>query len=400
MTAPRRLRPAIRPATATARLLLRCVAEHDWATAPEGVADLAERAGPALVAAAAEFHGVSGCVHHSLAPVVDGARFAALAAAHRRGVERHVRALGELARLAPALDGMGGPWLVMKGPVLAELHYSRPDLRSYTDLDVVVPTTAVGHALAAVEATGGYVLDRNWPLLRELEVGEILVRLRHGTLLDLHWHLFNVPAVRRTFRSSMAEILERSRPAVLARTAVRTLDATDTLVHLGAHATLSGGHRLVWLKDLDRVIASGPPPWDDVVATARAWGVGPAVALSLDRARRILAVPVPPGVPEALAGGRAYLAAGAVADLVAPPARSSGRRSIGLMVSRAARPDTASTMAEFGRRLRAAVTDQRRPSLGPPTLDMDPGSRRSPRHDPGSDADRQAFLHAIASEIG
>jgi len=374
------------------------VAEHDWAVAPEGVAELAARAGPERVTAAADFHGVSGCVHHTLAPVVAPGRFADLAAAHRGGIDRHLRALGDLARLAPALDALGVPWLVVKGPVLAELHYPRPDLRTYNDLDVVVPAGAMGDAMAAVEAQGGTLLDRNWPLLRELEVGEVLLRLPHGTLLDLHWHLFNVSAVRRTMRPPMAELLERARPVRLAGTAVHTLDALDTLVHLGAHGTLSGGHRLVWLKDLERVLAGDRPPWDDLVDRARAWGVGPAAALALSRARRVLGVAVPGGVPEAMAGGRAFLAAGAGADLLAPPARSNGNRSIGLLVSRSARADTASTAAELRRRLSAAAIPRGRPSLTPPANDMDPASPRSPRHDSGSEADRQAFFRAIVED--
>lgn len=371
--------------------------EHDWAVAPPGVAGLAARAGPERVATAAAFHGVTGCVHHSLAPVVDPERFVSLVDGYRQDVDRHVRALGDLSVLAPALDGLGVRWLVVKGPVLAELHYTRPDRRSYTDLDVLVPSGDVGPVLEAVEAAGGHLLDRNWRLLRELEVGELLVRLRHGTLLDLHWHLFNDVAVRRTVAASTGDLLDRSRQVRLAGTPVATLDPTDTLVHLGAHATLSGGHRLVWLKDLDRFIASEAPDWEAVVVRARAWGVGPAVGLAVDRARRILGVRVPAGVPEALAGGRAVLAAGAAADALSPPARSSGRRSVGRIVSRSARADAGATVAEFGRRARAALVSRDRFSLDPPATDMDPANPRSPRHDAGPE-ERRAFLGAIASE--
>ncbi|HEX2701600.1 MAG TPA: nucleotidyltransferase family protein [Acidimicrobiales bacterium] len=390
----------MRPATATARLLVRCVTEHDWAVAPDGVAELADRSGPGRVAAAAEFHGVDGCVHHSLAPVVDPTRFAALGGAHRRSIDRHVRALGDLAAAAPALDDLGVPWLVVKGPVLAEAFYPRPDLRSYSDLDVVVPASALGDVLAAVEGTGGRVLDRNWRLLRELEVGQILLRMRHGTLLDLHWQLFNTAAVRRSMRGSMAELFERARLVRVGANEVRTLDAVDTLLHLSIHGTLSGGHRLLWLKDVERAVASDGPAWDEVVRRARAWGAGPAVALALSRAARVVGAAVPPGVPEALAGGRSYLAVAAAADRLAPPERSRGKRSLSLMVSRSARADTASTAAELARRMAAAVTDKRRLSLEPPKTDMDPANPASPRYEQSSDADRRAFLEAITARGG
>lgn len=389
----------MRPATATARLLVRCVTEHPWSAPPDGAAALAGVAGPGRIAAAARFHGVSGCVHHSLATLDGAGRFAEVAADHAASIDLHLRAMGDLARLAPALDALGVPWLVVKGPVLAEEYYSRPDLRTYGDLDVVVPGSALGDVLDAVEGTGAHLLDRNWPLLRELRVGELLLRLRHGTLLDLHWHLFSQAAVRRATRASLGGFLERARPVVLGGTRVLTLDPTDTLLHVGAHGTLSGGHRLVWLKDLERVVAAPAPQWDEAVARARALGIGPAVALALVRARRLLGAPVPRGVPEAMAGGRAFLVAGRLADRLAPPARSGGNRSIAQLVSRAARADTAATAAEVRRRVTAAVAGKGRYSLSPPLTDMDPASERSPRHDAGRPDEREAFLDDVRRDV-
>ena len=389
----------MRPATATARLLVRCVTEHPWSAPPDGAAALAGVAGPGRIAAAARFHGVSGCVHHSLATLDGADRFAEVAADHAASIDLHLRAMGDLARLAPALDALGVPWLVVKGPVLAEEYYPRPDLRTYGDLDVVVPGSALGDVLDAVEGTGAHLLDRNWPLLRELRVGELLLRLRHGTLLDLHWHLFSQAAVRRATRAPLGGFLERARPVVLGGTRVSTLDPTDTLLHVGAHGTLSGGHRLVWLKDLERVVAAPAPQWDEAVARARALGIGPAVALALVRARRLLGAPVPPGVPEAMAGGRAFLVAGRLADRLAPPARTGGNRSIAQLVSRSARADTAATAAEVRRRVTAAVAGKGRYSLAPPLNDMDPASERSPRHDAGRPDEREAFLDDARRDV-
>lgn len=395
LTASRDRVRATRPQAAVAQLLVRCVTEHDWGTAPEGAAELAAVAGLDRVAAAARFHGVTGCVHRSLAPVLEPIALAALAADEHRAIDLHVRALGDLAGLSPVLNGLGARWLVVKGPVLAETYYSRPDLRTYNDLDVVVPGPALGAVLAAVEGAGATLLDRNWARLQELQVAELLLRLRYGTLLDLHWRLFNYPAVRRTFRTSLPELLERARPVSLGALVVSTLDPTDTLLHLSAHGTLSGGHRLVWLKDVERAIATDTADWDELVSRARSWGIGPAAALALARARSVLGAPVPDGVPEAVAGGRAYLAAGALADRLAPPARSRGNRSIALLVSRSARTATADTAAEMGRRLVAVVRGMDL-SLSAPANDMDPASPRSPRHDPGSDVGRSAFLAAAA----
>lgn len=383
---------------AIGRLLVRCVAEHDWSRPPQDAARLAAGLDMDAVAAAARFHGVSGCVHHSITPVVGADAAEALAQDHRGGVDRHLRAIGDLARLAPALDELGVRWFVVKGPVLAETFYARPDLRSYNDLDIVVPGGSLGPALATVERAGGHLIDRNWPLLRELQVGELLLRLHHGTLLDLHWHLVNEVNPRRVFRLPMAEMSERTRLVRVGSLIVPTMDPTDTLLHLGLHGCLSGGDRLVWLKDVERAMATEPPAWDEVVRRARAWRIGPPVALTLARARAVLGAPVPDGVPEALASGRTWLAMAAVAGRLAPLERSLGNRSIARAVSRSSRGDQVSSAVELTRHLAVGLAGVRHFSRMPAVPDMDPDSPASAHHARGTPGDRQAFLDAVAAE--
>lgn len=388
----------MRARRALGRLLVRCVAEHDWSTPAPGVAGLLAGLDMDEVAAAARFHGVTGCVHHSLSGVVDARAAAALARDHRRGVDLHLRALGDLARLMPHLDELGGPWLVVKGPVLAETFYARPDLRSYSDLDLVVDGGSLERVLSAVERAGGRLISRNWALLRELRVGELLLRLHHGTLLDLHWHLVNDAGARRAFRVPTTELSGRARLVHLGPLQVPTLDPTDTLLHLGLHACVSGGDRLVWLKDVERAIATEVPTWDDLVRRARSWGVGPPVALTLVRARAVVGASVPDGVPEALAQGRTWLAMAAAAHRLAPPERSQGSRSLARMLSRSTRCDLASSAAELTRHLARAVTGAHRFSRTPPRPDMNPDSPASAHHAAGLPGDRQAFLDAVAAE--
>lgn len=371
------------------------MAEFPSDPAPAATRALAAVAGAERLSAAAAFHGVTGFVHHRLAAAGEIGRLPELAAEQAGAIDRHVRALGDLAGLAPALDAIGVPWLVIKGPVLAESYYPRPDLRSYNDLDVVVPGQHLGAVLDAVHEVGGRLLDRNWPRLRELGVGELLLRLRHGTLLDLHWRVLSQPELRHQTCASSGTFLERARPVVLGGVRAMTLDPVDTLVHLGAHGTLSGGHRLIWLKDVAQAAGDDAPSWDDAVARARELGIGPAVALALARTRRVLGLDVPRGVPEAMAGGRSYLAAAAVGDVLAPPARSQGHRSVAQLLSRAARADTAATMAEIRRRLTAAVAGPGRFSLIQPPPDMDPTSAGSPRFEGPLSVERADFLETV-----
>jgi hypothetical protein len=388
----------MRQSTVIARLLLECVREHDWSVPPEATATSATGVDLDALAAAARFHGVTGCVYRSLGEIAGTQRAAGLRSDYLHAIGCHLQALADLANLAPVLDSLDVRWLVVKGPVLAEDTYPQPDLRAYNDLDLLVPRPKLGQVLTAIEEAGSELIDRNWPLLRQLRVGEMLLRLSHGTLLDLHWDLLNQAAWRQTFTIPMAEMFDRARSVRLGAARVMTLDATDALLHLGLHGCLSGGNRLVWLKDVERAIASDPPSWDDVVRRARAWGIGPPVALTLKRAAALLGASVPEGLPQALAGGKAWLGMAAVADRFSPPERSAGYRSLTRIVSRSTRRDTRSSAAELGRHVVEAVTGRNRFSVGLPLPDIDPNSSTSTRHPAGRPSDREVFLHEVADE--
>ena len=56
---------------------------------------------------------------------------------HAHWAAVHLMALEDLRTLGGVLGDADVPFLVVKGPVLAEHHYPAPDLRMYDDLDVV-----------------------------------------------------------------------------------------------------------------------------------------------------------------------------------------------------------------------------------------------------------------------
>jgi hypothetical protein len=163
--------------------------------------------------------------------------------------------------------------------------------------------------LEALEASGGRVLQCNWPVLRRKALGQVMARLPKGTTGDLHWHLVADSRARRRFSGPMEEFLSRSVPVELRGTAVATLSPTGQLVHLCLHAMLAGGHSLVWLKDIELSIANRPPDWDELVARALRYRLGLACALLLEASGRLLGAEVPAGLTRALSsqGGRPLL---------------------------------------------------------------------------------------------
>jgi hypothetical protein len=105
---------------------------------------------------------------------------------------------------------------------------------------------------------------------------------------------------------------------------VRTLDPTDTLIHLCLHAAISGGDRLVWVKDIERAVAVRPPDWDELVSRCARWSVGAPVGLMLARAAAFLGAEVPGTALRTLLGRGTSVVIGVV-DRLFPWPRALGR---------------------------------------------------------------------------
>lgn len=281
----------------------------------------------------------------------------------------HVRATATLAELHHVLDGID--WLVVKGPALSELAHPVPGLRTYSDLDVLVPPERIGVAAHALWEAGWVSLDRPAALRMDPPPGEMHWAGPDGMVLDLHWTLINSPETRRSFRLSAHEMVERSREVRLGLATARTLDVEDTVVHTCLHAALTGAHRMLLLLDADRA-ARAVTDWDAVARRAREWGAGPAVALVLRRSRRLLGTPLPAGFDRPLGMSLPLRIVSAAVDRSHPVHRVRREASLPRVLARSARPDGASTLAELRRRGARGVHDRitasgPRPLRTPPT---------------------------------
>ena len=325
-------------------------------------------------------------------------RLRPLADAYQFASTRYLGQLAQLAQLRPILDETDPTWLVVKGPVLGAEAYGDPGLRTAYDLDLVVRPQRFADVLAAIEAAGGRARQRNWPLLRRLELGQLVVDLPLGGTGDLHWHLLNTPFIRRRYALDMDELRERRRTVTLDGVRVPTLDATDSLLHLCLHGALSGGHLLVWSKDVARVAADLPIDWDELVRRATRARLGLVTAVQLERARVVLGAPVDPAVVTALAPRNALVAAWSRADRVRRSQWARDRHT-GKTLSAALSATTPATAAELTRRLPLEVLVPRlaaaahRPAAPPPG--------QSPLTQPvGDDTDRQHYLAFVGAQDG
>lgn len=348
------------------------------------VRHLARTVSPSDLLAAAEYHAVSGFAFKALQGQggVPEPVLAELRRRYDRALQHHLKVTWELRNLVPVMERSGAKWAVVKGPALVELIYRDAGLRSYADIDVVVEPGAFDRVLAALDEAGMQPLDRNWRVIRRSMLGELHLMLPGGTPLDLHWHMVNM--YRGRIRISTDDLVSRATRVQLGATAAPTLDATDAVLHLALHGTLSGGDRLLWMKDVASSAAARPPDWDDLVRRAISWHIQAPVGFMLMRTRHTLNAPVPDEVPRLLLG-RSYRALTAIVDRFSPWQHAEGRlttgsllltRSMGLGIGGAAAWLVARSVRHF---------DPREPE------------RSSTFTAAGSNADREAFVRAVVA---
>lgn len=345
---------------------------------------------PAALVRAARFHGVAPALHlvlRHVEPVPKGLAHD-LERAYHGAAAFHLGALEDVAYLGETLGAAGVPWLVLKGPVLAQLYHGGPDVRPYSDLDVLVAPAAIGDAVQALERNGSRV-DETWPILPDGPTGEISAQLPSGRWLDLHWHLVNQPRLRRRLGVTTPPLFARAREVALGRTAVRTLSAADTLAHLSLHGCTSGADRLVWLKDIARCMQVEGPACAGHVEVSAGWGTSLMAAVCVQRAWRVLGRGVPADVAALVPRPSPWLTSARLVDRTAPVSDRCGGPTLGRVVARSTRATDVASVVELTRRARLNARDRlrwgRAPAAGP-TAPGHAGRRRL------------AYLRAVAAE--
>lgn len=370
-----------------------CLTEQEGAE--EQLRRVVERDALDGLAEAARQHRVEGYVYRRLRGLDDSlSDLPELGDRYLRAAGNHLRVLADLAAAGRALDRAGITWLVVKGPVLAELLHENPGLRPYADLDLVVPGEQLGGAVAALEAAGCRTLDRNWALLHGEMKGELHSVAPMGTVIDLHWHLIHERHVRNFFRVPMADLFARARSVELNGQSVRTLDPVDTVLHLGLHTMLSGADRLLWFKDLERAVAADGD-WDRLICRAEQWRAGLALGTALATARRLVAAPIPERVVRSLASSPAWRALARVAATIAPPERHLSGGSPYRALARGTRRDLPSSLAEYAKRSTHWLTNRGQVTGRHPEKREDPDNPMSMYHPTDG---REAFFDAVARE--
>ncbi|MDP8961830.1 MAG: nucleotidyltransferase family protein [Actinomycetota bacterium] len=309
---------------------------------------LARPAGVALVTAA-ERHGILDHLWSAArtAPYVHPHVIAVLEDAYAQALHARRLGLADLALVGRVLDQAQIPWAVLKGPVLAETVYQRPELRTYRDIDVLVAPEALCDARRAIEAEGARLFGPDAERDRSDQTGQVQLTLPRGSVCDLHLHLLGHRELRRAFRLPTAGLLRRRRRVVCGAIELAALDPVDAFIHLALDTCLTGADRLVGLKNLDETVRWAAPSWPEVVKRSRATGSGLAVASMLELAREACGTPVPPGLRHELDPAGVWTRIVDLSRRLSPPVLAPGGGSALARVTRSTRPTLTASLRQL-----------------------------------------------------
>lgn len=251
----------------------------------------------------ATYHGLEALLYARLALradlAADAATPAAAAALERLRATAHAQAastlmlLSDLAHVTASLDAAGIPFLVLKGPALAEA-YGGSARRPFVDNDIWVRPEDFDAAEGVLEALG-YSHAVRTPARRStylnVHAQYTYSRWRGPLLCTLDLHRGVVP-FGFAYRVSFSDVLARARSLRVVGQTVRAPSPEDLLVILGYQGFKSFWGRLKYVVDYAQVAQAGVD-WDRAEAIAGEAGSRRVFLLGALLASDLLACRVP-----------------------------------------------------------------------------------------------------------
>jgi len=267
------------------------------------------------VASLAAEHDVVPLVYHhlktSFADAVPASTLHTLRDLYLHRLRRSIQIRGELPRLLSGLRAHGVNALAFKGPALAALAYANENLRTFTDLDLLIREERVDPAVEALREMGfrekrpmPSAVESTWATYRPWHAphgnanGFVRDAGDAGELhLDLHWGLAS-----RYFQFPMEPEALWDRQVLVSLdsgSAVPTFSPEDTLLVQCMHAAKDAYYRLSHTCDIAEVLRARPTLDIEVVLDrADALRCGRMVRLGLHLSHNLLGAPLPGDVRE------------------------------------------------------------------------------------------------------
>jgi hypothetical protein len=232
----------------------------------------------------------------------------------------------ELVRITSALEGARIAAIPFKGPVLAMTAYGDLALRSYGDLDIMVPEERLAEARRVLEGLGYDLLTpmnaREERAYLRTECAFLFHNSERGHHVELHWRFFERHA---SIDLPVAEFRMRAHAIRLAGTRVRLFATEDMLLYLCIHGAKHRWERLEWVCSVAETIRNHPQmDWAEIFEQAERHRICRVLHLGLMLAHSLCDAPLPLAVEQRIADDRAAaeLAASVTRSLFQPVAEA------------------------------------------------------------------------------
>jgi Uncharacterised nucleotidyltransferase len=249
----------------------------------------------------AEEHGVQGM----LAKRLGQAEFASVPAAARQKLQAQMRAqhlftlsmTAELFRVREDLSKAGIDCIAVKGPVISQLAYGDPALRSYGDLDFLIRHKDVQATVQRLLAMG-FEPDLPLKIIQSNKIpGEYLFRrAKTPRLVELH--------TEQTFRHypepmRIEEMISRKQRVLLEGRDVPALSLEDEVVFDCVHGGKDFWARLMWVCDVAAILERQPDiDWEKTRRSAAEVGAGRMLRTGVLLAASVFDTKVPNGMSD------------------------------------------------------------------------------------------------------
>jgi Uncharacterised nucleotidyltransferase len=249
----------------------------------------------------AEEHGVQGM----LAKQLEQAEFAGVPATACQKLQAQMRAqhlftlsmTAELFRILEDFSKASIDCIAVKGPVISQLAYGDPALRSYGDLDFLVRHKDIQVSVQRLLAIG-FEPDLALKVIQSDKIpGEYLFRRKETPrLVELH--------TEQTFRHypepmRIDEMIGRKRRALLEGRDVPALSLEDEVVFDCVHGGKDFWERLMWVCDVGAILARYPEiDWEKTRRNAAEIGAGRMLRTGVLLATTVFGMKVPSGIAE------------------------------------------------------------------------------------------------------
>ena len=203
----------------------------------------------------------------------------------------------ELRNLCDAFAERSVPVVPIKGATLALSAYGDLTLRDFSDLDLLIPESAIGAAQAVLFAQGYERKDLSTdPVEAEHDEGpyHVFIKKRCLVRVDLQWVMAHQ---HFAFQLDRPEFWAHRTPVMLGSSTVQVLAPEELLILLCVHGSKHAWEQLKWVCDVAELLRSHPDlDWERIFANATAWRCQRLIHIGLALAHRVLDAPIPESV--------------------------------------------------------------------------------------------------------